>query len=190
MGSQLVRPPWGYRRRPGWVHARQRHSSTDGGLDQSSPASKAASASASAAASSSASTLASPSASAYKQPWHERLFGRGLEGMTDDEPAGSGDFSTMFNARRLQTAKAALEPRLRCTEVDENGRVTMREGEFKKTELIAKVRVSVYFLSVCTRTHTQRRRVRERNRANRQINSTASSPATCARSTHPTCPTS
>lgn len=44
----------------------------------------------------------------------------------------------MFNARRLQTAKAALEPRLRCTEVDENGEVILVDGEFKKTELIAK----------------------------------------------------
>jgi len=52
----------------------------------------------------------------------------------------SGDFSTMFNARRLQTAKAALEPRLRCTEVDEHGKVILVDGEFKKSELIAKVR--------------------------------------------------
>lgn len=37
------------------------------------------------------------------------------------------------------TAKAAAEPRLRCTEVDENGEVILVDGEFKKTELIAKV---------------------------------------------------
>jgi magnesium transporter len=36
-------------------------------------------------------------------------------------------------------AKAASEPRLRCTEVDENGNVILVDGEFKKTELIAKV---------------------------------------------------
>jgi len=35
-------------------------------------------------------------------------------------------------------AKAALEPRLRCTEVDEYGKVILVDGEFKKTELIAK----------------------------------------------------
>lgn len=37
-------------------------------------------------------------------------------------------------------AKAAMDPRLRCTEVDENGNVVMVDGELKKSELIAKVR--------------------------------------------------
>jgi len=46
----------------------------------------------------------------------------------------------MFTNRRMMAAKAALEPRLRCTEVDENGKVILVDGEFKKTELIAKVR--------------------------------------------------
>lgn len=41
--------------------------------------------------------------------------------------------------RRALTAKAALDPRLRCTEVDENGDVIMVDGELKKSELIAKV---------------------------------------------------
>ena len=45
----------------------------------------------------------------------------------------------MFTSRRTLAAKAALEPRLRCTEVDEYGRVILVDGEFKKTELIAKV---------------------------------------------------
>ena len=45
----------------------------------------------------------------------------------------------MFNGRRAMAAKAALEPRLRCTEVDEHGKVILVDGEFKKTELIAKV---------------------------------------------------
>ncbi|KAJ5010276.1 Mitochondrial inner membrane magnesium transporter [Colletotrichum sp. SAR 10_99] len=44
----------------------------------------------------------------------------------------------MFNNRRILAAKAALEPRLRCTEVDETGEVILVDGEFKKTELIAK----------------------------------------------------
>lgn len=48
------------------------------------------------------------------------------------------DSSSMFNSRRILTAKAASEPRLRCTEVDENGEVILVDGEFKKTELIAK----------------------------------------------------
>lgn len=45
----------------------------------------------------------------------------------------------VFNNRRTMAAKAALESRLRCTEVDENGKVILVDGEFKKTELIAKV---------------------------------------------------
>lgn len=61
-----------------------------------------------------------------------------LPGDLPDHGAGAEFASVMFNARRLQTAKAALEPRLRCTEVDENGEVILVDGEFKKTELIAK----------------------------------------------------
>ncbi|PHH67777.1 hypothetical protein CDD83_6423 [Cordyceps sp. RAO-2017] len=53
-----------------------------------------------------------------------------------DDLTAPGSF--MFNSRRVLTAKAALEPRLRCTEVDEDGKVILIDGEFKKTELIAK----------------------------------------------------
>jgi hypothetical protein len=38
-------------------------------------------------------------------------------------------------------AKAGNELRLRCTEFDKMGRVTLVSGEFKKSELIAKVRL-------------------------------------------------
>lgn len=41
--------------------------------------------------------------------------------------------------QRTVSAKASLDPRLRCTEVDEHGEVILVDGEFKKTELIAKV---------------------------------------------------
>lgn len=41
---------------------------------------------------------------------------------------------------RQRILKAANEPRLRCTEFDEHGNVTLVNGEFKKSELIAKVR--------------------------------------------------
>ncbi|CAK7266882.1 magnesium ion transporter [Sporothrix epigloea] len=61
-----------------------------------------------------------------------------LPGDLPDPDTGAEFASVMFNARRLQTAKAALEPRLRCTEVDEYGEVILVDGEFKKTELIAK----------------------------------------------------
>ena len=47
----------------------------------------------------------------------------------------------MFNSPRQLSKKAALEPRLRCTEVDENGNVILLDGEFKKSELIARVRI-------------------------------------------------
>jgi len=59
---------------------------------------------------------------------------------SDDDCSGTGPGSIFsVSASRTQAAKAALEPRLRCTEVDENGEVTMVDGEFKKSELIAKV---------------------------------------------------
>lgn len=56
-----------------------------------------------------------------------------------DEMMGAHPGNSMFNSRRILTAKSASEPRLRCTEVDENGEVILVDGEFKKTELIAKV---------------------------------------------------
>lgn len=46
--------------------------------------------------------------------------------------------------------KASNEPRLRCTEFDENGNVTLVNGEFKKSELIAKVRFEVLVTHVPT----------------------------------------
>ena len=43
---------------------------------------------------------------------------------------------------RSKAGKAANELRLRCTEINENGDVTLVNGEFKKSELIAKVRIN------------------------------------------------
>lgn len=40
---------------------------------------------------------------------------------------------------RTKAGKAANELRLRCTEINENGDVTLVNGEFRKSELIAKV---------------------------------------------------
>ncbi|CAK7198946.1 magnesium ion transporter [Sporothrix eucalyptigena] len=99
----------------------------------------------------------SSSSSQSRAPWYDRILdwswrgngegectdGNGrrislLPGDLPDHGAGAEFASVMFNARRLQTAKAALEPRLRCTEVDEYGEVILVDGEFKKTELIAK----------------------------------------------------
>jgi magnesium transporter len=82
--------------------------------------------------------------SARQQTWQERLWGmaarRGGKPLkTDDLPDHDEDSNFVFSRRRTLTAKAALEPRLRCTEVDENGEPVITDGEFKKTELIARV---------------------------------------------------
>ncbi|KAL7796508.1 hypothetical protein V8C37DRAFT_347865 [Trichoderma ceciliae] len=77
--------------------------------------------------------------------WQERLWGigarKGAKSLKPDDLPSREDMehgSSMFNSRRVLSAKAALEPRLRCTEVDENGKVILMDGEFKKSELIAK----------------------------------------------------
>ncbi|EON99082.1 putative inner membrane magnesium transporter mrs2 protein [Phaeoacremonium minimum UCRPA7] len=84
---------------------------------------------------------------ALKGPtWQERLWGWSQAARGDKSGSGLGmddgddmsDPNSMFNRRRIQTAKAALEPRLRCTEVDETGKVILNDGEFKKSELIAR----------------------------------------------------
>lgn len=50
------------------------------------------------------------------------------------------DTAAGFNGLPQRMARPANELKLRCTELDEHGNVTMVSGEFKKTELIAKVR--------------------------------------------------
>ncbi|PQK15505.1 hypothetical protein BB8028_0005g10180 [Beauveria bassiana] len=76
--------------------------------------------------------------------WQERLWGmaarRGFKPLKPDDLPGHEELEhgSMFNSRRVMTAKAAAEPRLRCTEVDEHGQVILVDGEFKKSELIAK----------------------------------------------------
>ncbi|KKA28071.1 hypothetical protein TD95_004878, partial [Thielaviopsis punctulata] len=69
--------------------------------------------------------------------WRERIFNMRLKAMDKDDAQTMED-TYMFSSRRTLAAKAALEPRLRCTEVDENGEVSLTDSEFKKTELIAK----------------------------------------------------
>lgn len=70
----------------------------------------------------------------------ERLWGPNT--VTPDFRSRSTDelettiFTTSMTGRR---AKAALEPVLRCTEVDEKGDAILTDGAFKKSELIAKV---------------------------------------------------
>lgn len=54
---------------------------------------------------------------------------------------------SMFSLGRHISAKAAAQPKLRCTELDENGNIVLTSGEFKKTELIQKVYCSQDILS-------------------------------------------
>lgn len=49
----------------------------------------------------------------------------------------------MFNIGRSLSAKGTNELRIRCTEFDVNGDVTLVNGEFRKQELIAKVRAEI-----------------------------------------------
>ncbi|KAI9889854.1 MAG: magnesium ion transporter [Vezdaea aestivalis] len=67
-------------------------------------------------------------------PWLEALLGRRKKKSEVEVEDGS-----MFNLSRSRVGKAAgNELKLRCTEFDDNGKVTLVNGEFKKTELIAK----------------------------------------------------
>ncbi|KAI1760573.1 cora-domain-containing protein [Hypoxylon sp. FL1150] len=82
---------------------------------------------------------------ARQQSWRDKLwsFGarRGPKPLEPDDLPNVDrglDNNSMFNHQRQLSQKAALEPRLRCTEVDENGNVILVDGEFKKSELIAR----------------------------------------------------
>ncbi|PHH68845.1 hypothetical protein CDD82_231 [Ophiocordyceps australis] len=98
------------------------------------------------ATSSSSTCVASSKPQDSLKSWQERLWGssaiKGGKPLKPSDLPGRDDAQSstlsMFNSRRIQTAKAASEPRLRCTEVDEGGKVILVDGEFKKTELIAK----------------------------------------------------
>lgn len=71
--------------------------------------------------------------------WSSKRAGKPLQ--PDDLPVRSeaGSEIDVFSLGRSVSVKAASEPRLRCTELDENGNVVLVNGEFKKSELIAKV---------------------------------------------------
>lgn len=74
-----------------------------------------------------------------KTPWQQRIWGDNsvkpdFRSRTTDD-FDTSIFTSSMTARR---AKAALEPVLRCTEVDEKGDAILTDGAFKKSELIAK----------------------------------------------------
>ncbi|CAG8324217.1 unnamed protein product [Penicillium nalgiovense] len=84
-------------------------------------------------------------ASTKSRPFLRRLFDLKRNKASDYKhqgPAGPGlmDEGTegMFNIGRSLSAKASNELRIRCTEFDINGDVTLVNGEFRKQELIAK----------------------------------------------------
>lgn len=62
----------------------------------------------------------------------------------NQSPAAGDEASEgLFNIGRGLAAKASNELRIRCTEFDNNGNVTLVNGEFRKSELIAKVSISL-----------------------------------------------
>lgn len=72
---------------------------------------------------------------AYERLWGPNAVRPDFRSRSTDELDDS-IFTTTMTGRR---AKAALEPVLRCTEVDEKGDAILTDGAFKKSELIAKV---------------------------------------------------
>jgi magnesium transporter len=91
-----------------------------------------------------ASSERTPQDECNRSTWQEWLFGpdpkkQGEPLKEEDIRVRMEEESGSIFQRRSLTAKAALDPRLRCTEVDGSGKVIMVDGELKKSELIAKV---------------------------------------------------
>jgi len=79
-----------------------------------------------------------------KKGWLRRMWKTGMKHDSQRRlprraPYESSSDNEMFGHGRSGLSKAVNEPRLRCTELDENGNVVLASGEFKKTELIARV---------------------------------------------------
>lgn len=86
-------------------------------------------------------------------PWRQGILNLGKKANKRKETAkledlrpltsllGDGADSSMMSLGRTGSNKTANELKLRCTEFDENGKVTLVNGEFKKSELIAKVHI-------------------------------------------------
>ncbi|KAI9755333.1 MAG: magnesium ion transporter [Chaenotheca gracillima] len=93
--------------------------------------------------------IARRASSKYNHPWIQRLWEMRRKSKQDElEPndlpplpgfLAEGAETSMFNIGRSSSGgKAPSELKLRCTEFDGNGNVTLVNGEFKKSELIAK----------------------------------------------------
>ena len=88
------------------------------------------------------STWSKPRIWLHKLWWAGRNRYNGGKGLRPDDLARGredGSETSVFSLGRVVSAKAAAQPKLRCTELDEYGNVTLASGEFKKSELIAKV---------------------------------------------------
>ncbi len=88
-------------------------------------------------------------ASSLFRPLLERLWGsrqrNGKAALKHDDLPEFNSFLDDANGAllgRSKVGKAANEMKLRCTELNENGAVTLVNGEFKKSELIAKACLS------------------------------------------------
>ena len=79
--------------------------------------------------------------SLWKKPWKDQSRKEEPSFKTSGSPTLPGFLddigNTSFDSRK--PVKGSNELRLRCTEFGENGNVTFMDGEFKKSELIAKV---------------------------------------------------
>ena len=77
----------------------------------------------------------------WKRPWKDKSRKEKHAFKTSGSSASPSflDDATNTSLGRRKTGKGANELKLRCTEFDENGSVTFMDGEFKKSELIAKV---------------------------------------------------
>jgi magnesium transporter len=91
-------------------------------------------------------------ASTKSRPFLRRLFDLKRDKVSEHQnqrPAGHGfidEGTEGFNIGRSLSAKASNELRIRCTEFDINGDVTLVNGEFRKLELIAKVNLQARML--------------------------------------------
>ena len=77
----------------------------------------------------------------WKRPWKDKWRKEKQALNAGDSPVLPSFLDDAGNTSlaRRKTVKGANELKLRCTEFDENGNVTFMDGEFKKSELIAKV---------------------------------------------------
>lgn len=79
-----------------------------------------------------------------KWGWQKNLWGvAGKKGgkplQADDLPPVEDSGDSEFSLGHRLTSRGAIQPKLRCTELDEVGKIILNSEEFKKTELIAKV---------------------------------------------------